>query len=1458
MGIKIPKIVINIGKYEFDKEGFPKFIGRDEEKNRIIRRINPKNKKKYFGAYLVAGNRGMGKTTLVKEAIENINKTSSRLSTKGKKKIIDIDVYLSQGVLSDFDLLKQIFIQLDNNIRYHYRYRTPRNILIPLLIVLSLWSIKFFIVEFNFDEEFNFNTGICYSNILFFASIIPLTIIIVRISKWLIVDIFNGKKNRLFDKLDFVEKRIYSNLELEENSNNHHNTSNDHLFNSIPTLLNKPLGNNSLKQTYSKLTSKELEFEIKIILKLYKEFRYGLNVTGEKRPPVLFVIDELDKLEPEFVEGTEDYLELGKSRLDSRKEAITTLLSNLKSFIHTADAKFIFIGGAEMYDASLADVADRESFYSSIFHEVIYVKSFFKEKASSGTTLTEMIEKYLYNVISDKKNRKPENDSALEPYHYLKKISADIRNVLAEEDTKNPVKVTHQGSPIKHETTIEATRNRKLKAINIVIGLKNGGQLIVESILKTKIPKLEIEKLTVIAEELVSKTTPLTNNISQENKRKLEFISYQLFQYIVYLTYRSNGSPKKLKELIEYELQMPDDRRKKIDNNETIQIHLQKVEKDDLNSSFSFGELRQYEIGFLSNIFMPYLLNNQTHLKLFNDNNLYLSAFLMDHILKFHGAAFSWRQLEILPDIILGGNTPDLRDRLRELINYLSVKHIRETTNAMFQYKFRSNVAMELDFLSKVSDESAAAFNFSFDESYHLKAFFKRKLKQKAQAYRENGFQNTQNSFLQSLSFLNSTIADLHYYDGEYESSIRYYSDSIQQIMNLMMMPETELTNHQEVIYTRNSLLMSLCHERSYHYDLAYSSLREIILNTSSWKFSYDTNIANQTGLFKDNWEAPYKRMQLFLRPHLALLMVIEKDRSDGMTGDNLIRNIHEYAKFLDICDLFPYRNFKADIAFREFLKKEGDHVRIQTLLADYYQSVGSILFYKNTHLKKVFDAGIEGVLGSLLGLKIDHNKVTNTILYKNIKKIRNSNSAAKNLYIPSFESLLYYITSLGHLTLPYLENMEELIGNKHKPEDLLITLSVLSSEKNHMRFSGKQKELLGLVTSKLSDSILSCIHEVDVLKNIDRLKEIDDKDFWKIEDQYDNFISVKSVFYFNILSYKYFYFAGKKYDALTSLMKCLHILRVHFFSTENDKFKHDDSFDTRIFFKKWLIEKCYDIINACDFSSTNKEKSILEKVFPSPSVVPPFKKDTSHLPISNEGLEINMLDDSMTIHLSEDKNTRDEKVTVEAEYKKLNENLYVLKSIFTRFQYLRYAANIYYLKNREFIKKVDFNLINKPQNLNYIPQDEDLSEFCESLDRVESCFDNLFEIMNISGYSYIMSYSYLANFYNNLVTWSKAVDDINTLVKSNDSFDLSEKDKAAIDNWKFKDISDLKAKAIMYFEKAINVHTEGDEYKSFIRKMYILEDDLNDARIHFNAALERSLINVGAISRKLEKLKKQ
>ncbi|WP_299229200.1 ATP-binding protein [uncultured Psychroserpens sp.] len=1480
MSVFVKDIYIQLPEYKFsyDDANFSKFIGRKEELERLKRRIKPEsdtnNKKRasYKGAYLITGYRGMGKSTLVKKAIHEVNEDYENETGKKEKLVNEINIYLSQDQLTDYDLLKQLFINLNAEIETIIKRKNPIKVSTPLVALIVLLLLVAFIKYGHSNiypllfESFSINIGatniegVTNELLMFFVFSIIYTTSVILAKKGIesLYNCFYYKKDRrqLVQKLNQINRRINSGLEVNNNSGNYA-SSNQDSGSPIEPILNALNTNNNtdnpFKQTFEKLTAKELEFEILKILKLYKEYN------GSQNRHLLFVIDELDKLEPEFNEESIGFFELGKSKIQSRRETISKLLANLKSFIHASEAKFIFIGGAEMYDASLADIADRESFYGSIFHEVIYLNSFFRDFVKEKRGLSQMTENYLIRLLLPKHfNEKPETCTLKNYYQFL-------------------------------------------------------------------------------------------SNSNIENR---DIIIYHLHRFIIYLTYRSNGSPKKLKEFIEYYLVKEGDTSsnskpkiilgidsKKKDKN--IFLNAKQLLKEEVFLRLEYRQ--QHKIGLLASIVLPYLINNETHLKIFNDKNLYLSAFLIDHILKFHKSAFSWRELELLPDIIMGSKGPNLRNTLSDLTTYLSSKHIRETTNAMFEYKFRSRSSMELKYISKVSDESAAAFNFTFDESYHLKSFFKRKLRQKIEAYsKDKSFSN--DSFIHTISNLNATIADIHFYDEEYDSAIRYYADSIQPIRTLKQQ-NAILNAHQKILYIRNRLLLSLCLEKMNNYNSAYSIIRSVMLDSNHWVFGFDNKENNENKNPKEKtWEQPYKRMQLFLRPHLSLLLIIEKKRSDGITISNLRKNIDEYSSFMGLVNLFPFKPFNNDLEYRGAFPDhiDGDHKRIETLLADYYQNIGSLLFFKNRNYKSLHELGAFGVWNQFLKIgplkfpnlmqtsidnwmkernftigdkDLDDDKKINYLCLSNIRKMMEeaNNGKKKRFYFPSFSASFYYITSLNHIVNPYIENVASIFIKRYKNyhDTPFVIESLLFKDETRHVLNGKQKKLLGLITSKLADTILSCIGKVkidqkqaDKIKNIDVIEKLD-RIFWgfvylkevKVETKngtktkeeiykipFNTFFSIQSVFYLCLLSSRAYLLAGLYYDALFSLKKCLYIIKTHFKELGEDGTTTSNKYIFVEKFASLIEEKCKKIITKFLEESSNEDHYNFDDLTNSTFSI---KDDIKTVDTE----EIDFLMKEITFNIKEERN---ETLNIYNQIEILNQESNLLKNIYTRIQKLRYTAFIRHkfidhVLSFKTISKIELtkkNLVDKKMSITKLKGDKDIDkvysiqgvdqdnkpneiyvtpsiikELIRSVCELNLCNKNLINIIKTYGYTYIMSYSYMATLYKNIYD---CCDKNNSLqIALNEASNNSDEENKELcyknlfpeykEFWSFKNMESYRIKAIDFFYKSIGLHSEGSEYRAIIKDMYILEDDFNDSLVHFCAALERSVINTGIIEKKLQ-----
>lgn len=121
----------------------------------------------------------------------------------------------------------------------------------------------------------------------------------------------------------------------------------------------------------------------------------------------VIIFDELDKIDPELVskdqeelfdtfKGTSGFT--GESSSRERKDNVLRLLANMKHFISTARAKFIFISGRELYDAYLAGLSDREFAISSVFNGAIYVDSFLTSNKAERDIVS-MTEQYICKML---------------------------------------------------------------------------------------------------------------------------------------------------------------------------------------------------------------------------------------------------------------------------------------------------------------------------------------------------------------------------------------------------------------------------------------------------------------------------------------------------------------------------------------------------------------------------------------------------------------------------------------------------------------------------------------------------------------------------------------------------------------------------------------------------------------------------------------------------------------------------------------------------------------------------------------------------------------------------------------------------------------------------------------------------------------------------------------------------
>lgn len=149
---------------------------------------------------------------------------------------------------------------------------------------------------------------------------------------------------------------------------------------------------------------REIETELADIINLINSDK----CPKEYRARFIVVFDEMDKIDPAMMEkpvGADipEYTDAvngfpGGLVSRERRHNVLKLLANIKLFVSTAKAKFVFISGRELYDAYLADLSDRDFAISSIFTGVLNVDSFLTPEGGQ-TDVRSMSEWYIANRL---------------------------------------------------------------------------------------------------------------------------------------------------------------------------------------------------------------------------------------------------------------------------------------------------------------------------------------------------------------------------------------------------------------------------------------------------------------------------------------------------------------------------------------------------------------------------------------------------------------------------------------------------------------------------------------------------------------------------------------------------------------------------------------------------------------------------------------------------------------------------------------------------------------------------------------------------------------------------------------------------------------------------------------------------------------------------------------------------
>lgn len=979
------------------------FIGRQQKEDQLLNILTDSEDN---GAYLITGYRGMGKTSFVKKVLKKFKKAQNNNGYK----ISDINISFAQFDLKERDILKQITKSLideaEKNIfiiisKYASLISTFRFIffVIFLYFILTRWQnellkigrlnieklesilssivflglfaisltyVVFFIKKFVFffsdiirsvkkPKILHLFLSVLLIGIIAFAYyliihcsyckiagitlIIVILGIIIRYRKYFLEAI--AREKDLYDRLIQLYERCNATLTNESGA---HSTSNQLPFGFI----------SKNTKVYPIASPKEIEFELISILKEYNSF------TNYKRK-FIFIFDELDKVEPTIgktyyyddTKALEQY-DLSLSQLNElreRKRVIVNILASLKYFITEAKARFIFIAGREMFDAALADIADRQSSISSIFSQIIYVDSFLKDQLKGGSLgLTDLIEEY-FNKILLKPNK---NNNYIEKLVNEANEKVNNKEKIFQKKNSQLTRFIKKLSWVKKGSGLTKLREK----LSELRSEKKKNKEENQKYSKTRVEELEsfldqknhfsfLIKYSAVLELLV-----MTGRLTQEERYKILFT---LQDFIIYLTYRSNGAPKKLTKIVEDYIV----KKRLIRDNKKTVVDFTKENPDSYEEEKIYLKISfkaQYKFNFITYLYRPFLMAYSQFIKKYSDYVLVSTPYLMDHLMKFHPFAFSVQNLELIPEVLSANRNPILRFFIEEIIFFLSQNHIRETEITLFDYKFYNKTSNEIIYLSKIFEEESAAFNFTLDETYFIKLYIRNKIKELRNNHKD--FKNPKEpTFIYSISFLNGLLGDAYYFDQEYDDAIISYLDALQYLRD-----ESSMSLEKFTMLLQLKLKLGLIHEKMKSYETAISYYNDIIYNSQDFLLKYEKGelkkttkdklitvnefkIGNQTiekftGKIADKFRkegddrdfrdiiSMDELLQIINQAYIASLYIHEKLSASGVTLPKLSNYQEVFKKIVGMSG-----------------KQEGLNFLI---MSNYHSNVATMLYFKN------------------------------------------------------------------------------------------------------------------------------------------------------------------------------------------------------------------------------------------------------------------------------------------------------------------------------------------------------------------------------------------------------------------------------------------------------------------------------------------------------------------------------
>lgn len=800
----------------------PKYIGRRNPEHQLRNWLE--TEETHHGVYLITGYRGMGKSSLVGKVLYDLKKENDKRKKEEQISYRTLHVNLGQENINEKEILRTIakmlfdvYEQLLSKARRvqlicEWGYRLVS--FLVLIIVAGIFSGKDILVNIwnnvglvDLSQQLDF---IWQGEGWDWATIVKLVCLAIF---WLV---FYGGKQILektkmsvgLNRLRVLCERLNATVSYERKFE----------------WLEKFGFSRKQSVNVDSATVQEIEYELIYVLNLLKEKRKNMRF--------VIVLDELDKTEPpiDTERNKNDLPDYGKVAATpnhyvttrERRQEVLRIIANMKFFLTTAQAYFIFIAGREMYEAFQADMSDRDFSLSSIFSHVLNVDSFLISTRQTNNTAL-MTEQFICKQLLP---------DSIEDIIMKKQRLYDKKNLYS----------------LKNYYRYRKDNNLRSDVI----------------------------------------------------ERDVMF----LYHFTHYLSYISNGSPKKMGMFFE----------KNVRSYEYLKENgkLEDLSSDMSNAFYlSFGYYTQQKINFIHYLTYPVMQTIINMSNTYGDKLLVSASFLVSHIYKLHNNGFSWRNLEQTPELQEINKTPEIREFISSIIDYLNHTHLTTIPCGLYHYKFPMRITEEISYFSKVSSEVSSLLNFSLDQLKAIKEHYVNLLSYATQP---------DSPILYNRESIHHSLGDIYMMEENYSKAIWEYNTCV----NLVRAGRgnTGSKGLNDVLFlTRTMLKLGLAHEKKRTDNSAFVVYESLI----DYQKNMSWHSENQF-LFDD-----IRIMHLAI---LAKLYVLEKLDTDGIQSCHINQALGDFKRL-------------SENHFSRSGKEKKEKKEIVS--ADFYRKLGDILYYKNS-----------------------------------------------------------------------------------------------------------------------------------------------------------------------------------------------------------------------------------------------------------------------------------------------------------------------------------------------------------------------------------------------------------------------------------------------------------------------------------------------------------------------------